>query len=132
MSSPNLTAVKQIQKLFEDYLLNESEVEPKLKCMNCGSDFYESQNLEYSCRMHPQTYDGRGFWKCCSNKDKKSQGCRVQKHSNITIFEASDEDTCIIHEVDETKEEEIKSSHPSPKQKHTESIKDISIKAVIV
>jgi len=48
-------------------------------CANCGKDFDEKANFNWSCRTHKSTFGGEIWW-CCGRKGKDDPGCRFGKH----------------------------------------------------
>ena len=46
-------------------------------CKNCGSDYQDSENYNWSCRFHlyPIYNDVDEFWWCCTKKGKDALGC---------------------------------------------------------
>ena len=49
-------------------------------CMNCGKDFNEKENFNWSCQVHRSEY-GDHMWWCCGKRDINAPGCKRQKHS---------------------------------------------------
>ena len=38
-------------------------------CRNCGKEFHEKENFNWSCRTHPYDYSGEMWW-CCGKRGK--------------------------------------------------------------
>jgi chromosome segregation ATPase len=54
------------------------EMEEKL-CKNCGRSYYDSENYNWSCRVHFSQYGGELWW-CCGKEGQNALGCRLSKH----------------------------------------------------
>ena len=54
-------------------------------CKNCGKDYNEKENFNWSCRTHRCEYSGEMWW-CCGKEGKEAPGCLYAKH------ESKDED----------------------------------------
>ncbi|PHJ16136.1 ankyrin repeat domain containing protein [Cystoisospora suis] len=50
-------------------------------CKNCGKDYEESENYNWSCRTHHSEYGGEMWW-CCGKLGKNAPGCRFSKHES--------------------------------------------------
>jgi ribosomal protein S27AE len=50
-------------------------------CVNCGKDFLEKENFNWSCQIHRSEY-GDHMWWCCGKRDLNAPGCKYQKHTN--------------------------------------------------
>jgi hypothetical protein len=48
-------------------------------CENCGVEFNEQDNFNWSCLTHKSEY-GEDMWWCCGKKGEKAKGCMKQKH----------------------------------------------------
>lgn len=48
-------------------------------CVNCKSDYKDSENFNWSCRTHPSDWGGTVWW-CCGKTDRAHQGCKFGKH----------------------------------------------------
>ena len=48
-------------------------------CKNCGLEYLEPENFNWSCRTHRSEYGGEMWW-CCGKRSKESQGCKFSKH----------------------------------------------------
>lgn len=50
-------------------------------CVNCGKDFSEKTNFEWSCYTHRGEYgEVDAMWWCCGKEGKDARGCKAQKH----------------------------------------------------
>lgn len=58
-------------------------------CKNCGADYLESENFNWSCRTHKSDYSGEMYW-CCGKLKQDAPGCKFEKHQART--DADDED----------------------------------------
>ena len=54
-------------------------------CRNCGKEFHEKENFNWSCRTHMSDFGGEMWW-CCGKRGKDQPGCKFAKH------ECKDED----------------------------------------
>lgn len=43
-------------------------------CNNCGIEFNEHDNFNWSCLTHKSEYGGE-YWWCCGKKGDKAKGC---------------------------------------------------------
>ncbi|PFH36045.1 hypothetical protein BESB_056960 [Besnoitia besnoiti] len=50
-------------------------------CKNCGKDYEETENYNWSCRTHHSEYGGEMWW-CCGKLGKNALGCRFSKHES--------------------------------------------------
>ncbi|KYK64045.1 putative ankyrin repeat protein [Toxoplasma gondii TgCatPRC2] len=50
-------------------------------CKNCGKDYEETENYNWSCRTHHSEYGGEMWW-CCGKLGKNAPGCRFSKHES--------------------------------------------------
>jgi hypothetical protein len=48
-------------------------------CRNCGRPFYDSDNFNWSCRIHFSQFGGEMWW-CCGKEGQNAGGCRLSKH----------------------------------------------------
>ena len=48
-------------------------------CRNCGKEFPEKENFNWSCRTHQYDYSGEMWW-CCGKRGKDQPGCKWSKH----------------------------------------------------
>ena len=70
-------SLKQIIKKIK----NRKAVDVTTKlCVNCGKEFNEKENYNWSCQKHRSTY-GDHMWWCCGKLDKNAPGCKKQKHT---------------------------------------------------
>ena len=69
-------------------------------CRNCGKEFHEKENFNWSCRTHRSDYGGEMWW-CCGKRGNTQPGCKFAKH------ECKDED----EEDDENDKEKNKAKH---------------------
>ena len=53
----------------------------QLVCRNCGKDYDEKENFNWSCRVHRKMYSGEIWW-CCGKESKDTPGCKYSKHEN--------------------------------------------------
>ena len=52
-------------------------------CLKCGKDYNETENYNWSCRMHQSQYSGEMWW-CCGKTNKDANGCKFSKHQPRT------------------------------------------------
>ena len=48
-------------------------------CRNCGKEFHEKENFNWSCRTHQSEHGGEMWW-CCGKRGKEQPGCKFSKH----------------------------------------------------
>jgi len=48
-------------------------------CRNCGKEFPEKENFNWSCRTHQYDYSGEMWW-CCGKRGRDQPGCKFSKH----------------------------------------------------
>lgn len=62
-------------------------------CKNCGNEFHESSNFNWSCSIHSGQIDQvSGQWWCCGKKGLNAKGCKVQKHEIQNEVDEDDDD----------------------------------------
>ena len=72
---------KLVQK-FEKLKLRKGSVLSMKVCGNCRKDFKDSENFNWSCRVHQSQWSGEMWW-CCGKSSKEAPGCKFGKH---TVF----------------------------------------------
>ena len=72
-------------------------------CKNCGREYLENENFNWSCRTHRSEYGGEMWW-CCGKNKKDAPGCKFAKH------ECKDDE-----EEDKDKDEEEKTKQKQMK-----------------
>ena len=50
-------------------------------CKNCGKDYVENENYNWSCRVHLSEYSGEIWW-CCGKEGRDQLGCKYSKHES--------------------------------------------------
>ena len=50
-------------------------------CKNCGKEYSEKENFNWSCRMHLGEWSGEIWW-CCGKDNKDQPGCKYSKHES--------------------------------------------------
>lgn len=50
-------------------------------CKNCGNDYTEKENFNWSCRVHQSDWGGEMWW-CCGKRGKDQPGCKFNKHES--------------------------------------------------
>lgn len=60
-------------------------------CKNCGQEFNERDNYNWSCKTHYSEYGGEMWW-CCLKKGIRAPGCKSQKHESKDDDDDMDED----------------------------------------
>jgi chromosome segregation ATPase len=88
--------LKQIRSKRRQY----GKLEEKT-CKNCSRFFYDSENFNWSCRVHLSQFGGEMWW-CCGKPGLSAPGCRLSKHEC-----KEDED----EQETNQKSEDIKTSH---------------------
>ena len=48
-------------------------------CKNCGKEYNEDANFNWSCRTHHSQFSGEMWW-CCGKTKKEAPGCKYSKH----------------------------------------------------
>ncbi|OMJ90756.1 hypothetical protein SteCoe_6834 [Stentor coeruleus] len=82
----------ELDKKYQDLLEEFRKFRQKIKirytalskneekfCKNCQKSFYESENFNWSCKIHSSKLSGDIFW-CCGKLGKDAPGCIVSKH----------------------------------------------------
>jgi len=60
-------------------------------CKNCGKDFIEKENFNWSCRTHRSEWSGEIWW-CCGKDNKDQPGCKYAKHESKEEEDEIDDD----------------------------------------
>lgn len=63
-------------------------------CINCGVEFKDSENFNWSCQVHRSDFGGLMWW-CCGKTDPKAPGCRKSKHvveTKVNMEEGDDKE----------------------------------------
>ena len=71
-------------------------------CKNCGKEYPEKENYNWSCRMHQSDYGGEMWW-CCGKIGKDQPGCKFSMHES-----KDDEDEETNEEQDNDKQKSKK------------------------
>ena len=50
-------------------------------CKNCAKDYIETENFNWSCRIHQGSFSGEIWW-CCGKEQKDAPGCKYSKHES--------------------------------------------------
>ena len=50
-------------------------------CRNCQKVYIDSENFNWSCRIHQSEY-GDNMWWCCGQPAKEAPGCRISRHES--------------------------------------------------
>ena len=50
-------------------------------CKNCGKEYNEEANYNWSCRTHHSQFSGEMWW-CCGKNGKDQPGCKFSKHAS--------------------------------------------------
>ena len=76
------------------YKNRKGKVDAGIKtCKNCGKEFHENSNFNWSCNIHTSTYDSDTLqWWCCAKIGKDQKGCKVQKHEVQNEVDDEDDD----------------------------------------
>jgi hypothetical protein len=89
--------MKLRQKMKQYKFSSADKAEEKI-CKLCSKIFYENENFNWSCRIHPSEWSGEIYW-CCGKTVKDSPGCRTAKH----VSKEEDEDLPNDEEKDKLK-----------------------------
>lgn len=68
--------LRQRMKMYKFSSANQAE--DKI-CKNCSKLYYETENYNWSCRVHPSEWSGEIYW-CCGKTEKDTPGCKSAKH----------------------------------------------------
>ena len=60
-------------------------------CKNCGREYMENENYNWSCRIHMGEWSGELWW-CCGKPNKDQPGCKYSQHESKEDEEMVDED----------------------------------------
>lgn len=60
-------------------------------CKNCGKDYIEKENFNWSCRVHRSEWSGEIWW-CCGKDSKDQPGCKYSKHESKEEEEELEDD----------------------------------------
>lgn len=55
-------------------------------CKNCGQEYKESENYNWSCRRHTSDWGGTMWW-CCGQGSKNALGCKFSKHFSNDVLD---------------------------------------------
>jgi chromosome segregation ATPase len=80
----------KLKQLRQKKNLDSDTSEEKL-CQKCKKMYKDSENFNWSCKVHLSTYDN-DFWWCCGKKGENAIGCQASKH------ESRDEDSETLKE----------------------------------
>ena len=50
-------------------------------CKNCGKEYSEKENFNWSCTVHIGDWGGQMWW-CCGKQNKDDRGCKFSKHES--------------------------------------------------
>ena len=59
-------------------------------CKNCGREFHNENNFNWSCRVHRTPEYGGEMWWCCGKRGADVPGCKFSRHE--TKEDDDDED----------------------------------------
>ena len=77
----------RIQKLKN----RKGKVDQGIKmCKNCGREYHEKENFNWSCRTHRTPEYGGEMWWCCGKRGADVPGCKFSRHE--TKEDDDDED----------------------------------------
>ena len=60
-------------------------------CKNCGKDYIETENFNWSCRTHRSEFSGEIWW-CCGKDYIEAPGCKYSKHESKEDHEDTEHD----------------------------------------
>ena len=55
-------------------------------CKNCGQEYRDSENYNWSCRRHTTDWGGTMWW-CCGQPNKNALGCKFSKHFSNDVLD---------------------------------------------
>ena len=61
-------------------------------CKNCGREFHNDNNFNWSCRVHRTPEYGGELWWCCGKIGKDVPGCKFAKHESKEDDDEDDEE----------------------------------------
>ena len=50
-------------------------------CKNCGKEYNEKENFNWSCKQHRGEWGGQMWW-CCGKQNKDDRGCKFSSHES--------------------------------------------------
>jgi len=89
---------KKYESLLEEFKTFRKRMKSKISvtekneekfCKNCQKSYFDSDNFNWSCRVHSSTFN-EGFYWCCGRTVKDSPGCIVSKHVNNESVEVDE------------------------------------------
>lgn len=86
--SDEFSRLRQKMKQYRQRRRVYGEAEEKI-CKNCQKVYLESENYNWSCRIHQSEY-GDDMWWCCGKPSKEAPGCRISKHESKEDDEDAD------------------------------------------
>jgi len=77
----------KLKKNVTKLLARKGKFDQGLKqCKNCGKEFNEKENFNWSCRVHQSEWGGEMWW-CCGKRGKDQPGCKFMKHEVANAIE---------------------------------------------
>jgi hypothetical protein len=77
----------KLKKNVTKLLARKGKFDQGLKhCKNCGKEFNEKENFNWSCRVHQSEWGGEMWW-CCGKRGKEQPGCKFMKHEMANAIE---------------------------------------------
>mmetsp|Transcript_73701 Transcript_73701/g.168966 ORF Transcript_73701/g.168966 Transcript_73701/m.168966 type:complete len:606 (-) Transcript_73701:195-2012(-) len=86
----------QVEKKLKDLIDDRDKLRSRLKkyrarrkmfeaeqkmCRNCGREYVESENFNWSCTTHHSEFSGEMWW-CCGRLGREARGCKFSKHES--------------------------------------------------
>lgn len=68
----------KLKQLSSKKSLDEKNTDERL-CQKCKKVYKESENFNWSCKVHISTYSSEIWW-CCGKKGESAPGCKTSKH----------------------------------------------------
>lgn len=88
----------KLQKHVIKLLSRKGKFETSLKqCKQCGKEYNEKENFNWSCRMHQSEWGGEMWW-CCGKRGKEQPGCKFSQHTSANDQEEEFKDPKEIEE----------------------------------
>lgn len=69
----------KLRQRMKQFKFNSSDQADEKICKMCSKIYFENENFNWSCRIHPSEWSGEIYW-CCGKTAKDLPGCRTAKH----------------------------------------------------
>jgi len=72
----------KLKQRWKKYRARRKLFEQETKtCKNCGKEYLEAENFNWSCRTHQSDFGGEMWW-CCGKLGSQALGCKFSKHES--------------------------------------------------